>query len=934
MVRAPRIRLLALLLAGFAAAAESAAVPAAAVEAAVDAIFREYDSPDGPGCSVAVIDAGKVVFQKDYGMANVSLGVPRTRTNSHWIPYSEARVFVALAVAMLAREGKLGLDDPVRRHIPQLPEYASDVTVRHLLHHTSGLADYGVLDFAFNSMESRVSEDEFFRVLQRWGRLGFVPGQGSMYSNTDYALLKMLVERTSGGTLHDFLHARLLGRLGMADTRIGADQATVYPGHALFYESPADGGGQVLRYRSSPTGGISVTTHLDDLVRWDAGLRDPRLGLGALLASLEPGAPQAGSGADGLRFSFGMHRRTYRGLPVVAYQGIGNYAYLVQVQDSPLSVATLCNAYPGMDRFGFEVAHLFAAPANGSGAEAGAASPPAPASPGPPVELSPSELAMYAGTYRNASRRFTADFRVVGKQLEFTPRGGKPFPLLTPVGGGRFVTEHLGSTFLLTFVPSEGGMRMSAWDLTRNEPGGEDLLRWTPPTWPTAGVLASYAGTYEGVDVDATLFVRVDGNQVWVASRGRAEMALDPADAPDRFNGPDIYTSRFERDSQGRVVALVLDASRVKGIRYQRRDGPPRVPVFDGHVDVMVHFAKPDYSGWNAADSYDLGGPAKGQVDIPRLQRGRVAGGLFTVAVLDPDRGKGVRDAMALLRAIAARHEGSLAVVADSAELEQARRAGRVAMLPGIEGGEQLGGKLETLRAAHAAGVRALTLTWTRSNELGDSSGDVARHGGLSELGGGFVDEMNRLGMLVDLSHAADDTVRDVLARTKAPVIFSHSSARALCESPRSLPDDLLRAVARNGGLVMVPFVPYMLRKDYLDWYEAGEAEWARLKAAHPGDEATARTAMTAWEAANAAPAVSLADVADHIEHVRKVAGIDHVGIGSDFDGMYSNVPGLEDPSRLPALFAELARRGWSEAELRQLGYGNFLRVLRAVEKP
>lgn len=574
MTRTPKACLLILLLAGLAPGSAPAAVPAKGGEAAVDAIFREYDRPDGPGCSVAVIDGGKVVFQKDYGMANVSLGVPRSRTTSHWIPYSEARVFVALAVALLAREGELGLDDPVRQHLPELPEYASEVTVRHLLHHTSGLADYGVLDYAFDSMHTRVSEDEFFRVLHRWGRLGFAPGQDGMYSNTDYALLKMLVERVSGGSLHAFLQARVLGPLGMADTRIGADQATVHPGHTLFYEAPGDGGGQVLSYRSSPTGGISVTTHLDDLVRWDAGLRDPELGLGALLASLEPGAPETGADADadGQRFSFGMHRRSYRGLPVVAYHGVGNYAYLVQVQGSPLSVATLCNAYPGMDRFGFDVAHLFAASAGdpGSAVEA-AVSPDAPAPPGPPVELSPSELAQYAGSYRTASRGFTADFRVVGNRLQFTPRGGDPFPLLTPVGEGRFTTDHLGSTFLLTFTADEQGMRMSAWDLTRNEPGGEDLLRWTPPAWPTQERMAGYAGTYEGVDVDATLFVRVQGERVFVASRGRAELELEPGDQADHFNGPDIYTSRFERDAQGRVVALVLDARRVQGIRYRRR---------------------------------------------------------------------------------------------------------------------------------------------------------------------------------------------------------------------------------------------------------------------------------------------------------------------------------------------------------------------------
>ena len=571
MIARPKRLRLALLAACLVPGALAATVTAPPDEASVDAIFSNHASPESPGCSVAVIRDGEVVFQKDYGMANVSLGVPRTRTTSHWIPYSEARVFVALAVAMLAREGKLDLDDPVRRHVPELPEYASAVTIRHLLHHTSGLADYGVLDYAFDSMATPVSQDEFFRVLGRWGRLGFTAGSDSMYSNTDYALLRILVERVTGGSLHDALHARLLAPLGMSDTRIGADQATVYPGHALFYESAADGGGQVLRYRSSPTGGISVTTHLQDLVRWEAGLRDPALDLAGLIASLEPGAPSADADAGDQRFAFGVHRRSHRGLPVVAFQGIGGYAYLVQVQEPALSVATLCSAYPGMDRYGFEVAHLFAGPAQAPGAEPGTVAAPAPVQLGPPVVLDPAELAQYAGTYRNASRRFTAEFRVVGNQLEFTPQGGEPLPLLTPLGDGRFTANLGASTYLITFTADDQGMRTSAWDTTLDEPGGDDLVRWTPPTWPKADLLASYAGTYEGVDVDTNLFVRVDGGRVWVASRGRADTALEPADAPDHFYGPDIYNSRFERDEDGRVVALVLDANRVKGIRYRRK---------------------------------------------------------------------------------------------------------------------------------------------------------------------------------------------------------------------------------------------------------------------------------------------------------------------------------------------------------------------------
>lgn len=541
-------------------------------ESAVDAVFKRYDSKDTPGCSVAVIDDGKVLLKKSYGMADISLGVPRTSNTSHWIPYSEARVFVALAVAMLAQEGKIGLDDPIRTHVPQVPAYASAVTVRQLLHHTSGLADYGVLDPSFDSMWSRVWEDEFFRVLARWNKLGFAPGTAKMYSNTDYALLEMLVERVSGSTLHDYLHGKILGPLGMTSTRIGADQATVAPGHVLFYEPDGDSFHRVFPYRTSPVGGISVTTSLEDLIRWEAALRDPASGLASMLKQLEVGAPppdDADAGMEG--YAFGVFRRTYRGLPLVEYHGVGDYTYLVQVRDTQLSVATLCNSYRDMWSIGPSVARLYAAPrsaATSSAAKSASTTPPPEV--GPAIEVPAAELQRYVGEYRNASGQ-AFDIATAGNGLIFTPRGGARMPPMLPVGGGRFRAEIAGSTYLLTFKADGGDMVMTAWDVTENESGGEDLRRWAPPAWADATTFAAYAGTYIGEDVDATMYVRVEGDRVLMATRGRPESAMAPERKPDHFGKWDIYMPRFERDASGRVVALVLDATRVKGMRYTKK---------------------------------------------------------------------------------------------------------------------------------------------------------------------------------------------------------------------------------------------------------------------------------------------------------------------------------------------------------------------------
>jgi len=205
--------------------------------------------------------------------------------------------------------------------MPEVPAYTGAVTVRHLVHHTSGLADYGVLDPGFD-LSDRMSEEEVFRMLARWGQLGFPPGRGNTYSNTDSALLKILVERVARRSLHDFLHEKLLGPLGMRDTRIGADQGLVTPDHALFHEPVAGGWRALLRYRISPVGGISVTTSVDDLARWARALRDSATGIDALRASLERGAPGSAR-ADGI--AYGVQRGEQRGLRLVEYRGVGGY---------------------------------------------------------------------------------------------------------------------------------------------------------------------------------------------------------------------------------------------------------------------------------------------------------------------------------------------------------------------------------------------------------------------------------------------------------------------------------------------------------------------------------------------------------------------------------------------------------------------------------
>lgn len=368
-----------------------------------------------------------------------------------------------------------------------------------------------------------------------------------------------------------------------------------------------------------------------------------------------------------------------------------------------------------------------------------------------------------------------------------------------------------------------------------------------------------------------------------------------------------------------------------------------QVAVFDGHNDLAIHFlrARPAWS----PDSHDLEVRLPGQSDIPRWRAGQVSGALVTVASdrETSDRAHFPRLLASLdwFDALAGRYPAQVVRARSSADLRAAHRSGRIALMPAIEGGYQIDRSLDNLRAAYARGVRSMTIVYDHHDAIGDGAMVLEQsravagppNGGLSSFGRAVVAEMNRLGMLVDLSHAGEATALQALELSRAPVIFSHSGSRVLADTPRNLSDETLRALAANGGIVMVPLAPYLTTTAHWRWWASGEARFAELQAAHPGDEAAVERGMAEWDAANPQPEVTLAHVADQIDHVARIAGYDHVGIGTDFDGMGSHViPDLADSTRLPALFAELARRGWSTARLNALGSGNFERILARAE--
>lgn len=363
------------------------------------------------------------------------------------------------------------------------------------------------------------------------------------------------------------------------------------------------------------------------------------------------------------------------------------------------------------------------------------------------------------------------------------------------------------------------------------------------------------------------------------------------------------------------------------------------VPLIDGHNDLPWQYRKRsgDLSAVDLRrDTSQLSPPWA--TDIARLRAGGVGGQFWSVYV--PAMLPGAEAFQATVEQIDLVHRlcvrypdiFELALTAD--DVERIHRQGRIASLIGMEGGHSINNSLAALRMTYKLGARYLTLTHTKNTDWADAAGDEAKHGGLTSFGEEVVREMNRLGMLVDLSHVTDDTMRDALRVTKAPVIFSHSSAYALCHHPRNVPDDVLGMVKTNGGVVMVCFLPgYLTERDRAD-FEAGMTERQRLQQLHANDPLKVDAGMTEWRRSRQrSNRASLSDVADHIEHIRKVAGIDHVGIGSDYEGFSGPPVGLEDVSKYPALLAELLRRGYTHEEIKKVAGLNVLRAMRAAER-
>ena len=362
-----------------------------------------------------------------------------------------------------------------------------------------------------------------------------------------------------------------------------------------------------------------------------------------------------------------------------------------------------------------------------------------------------------------------------------------------------------------------------------------------------------------------------------------------------------------------------------------------RTPLIDGHNDLPWALRQQHGNDPHAVDlTVNLDASTELHTDIPRLRAGGVGGQFWSVYVpasLTPvEAAKATFEQIDTVKRIVAAHPDVFELATTADDIERIHRRGKIASLIGMEGGYSIDDSLGLLREFHDAGARYMTLTHSATTSWADSATDAPKWGGLNAFGEEVVREMNRLGMMVDLSHVSEETMMDAMRVSAAPVIFSHSSARAVTGHARNVPDSVLRMLPEDGGVVMVTFVPGFINEAVRAWGAARSAEAARLQSLNPGDPAAVTTGMQAWTTAHPAPRAGVADVVAHIQHVRDVAGIDHVGLGGDFDGVGSLPDGVDGVDAYPRILAALMANGWSAADIRKLAGENVLRVMRAVE--
>jgi CubicO group peptidase (beta-lactamase class C family) len=537
------------------------------VGARVDAIFREYDRTDSPGCALGVYRDGSIVAARGYGMANLELGVAISPQTVFDIG-STSKQFTAFSIHLLAREGKLSLDDDVRRWIPEVPDYGKKITIRNLLHHTGGLRDYiELMDLQGVQTEDLTTDQDALQIISRQKAPNFAPGDQHLYSNTGYFLLSVVVRRASGRTLRDFAAERIFVPLGMRHTQYNDAHARIIPGRATGYRKAEGGGFEIDMSDWEQTGDGAVQTTVEDLSRWDQNFYEPRVGDRELVAEMQvPGVLNSG---QKLTYASALVLGVYRGLPIVAHGGAwaGYRAQLLRFPEQKFSVACLCNlggaggANP--TSLAQKVAEVYLGDRMKSEPRSSQEAAPRDSRP----RLSSDQLKRFAGSYRDPATGMVLALSV--EQNELTAElEGRRF-VLAPVAPGRFVSEDPRVRQEITFEATRAGRPR-----VRLRSEGEDEAELFEPIelWkPSDADLAEFGGDYASEEIDTTWRIVFENGRLFIRHRGFPSDPLRPT-ITDAFTINGIQLA-FDRSPSRAITGFHLDAGRVRAIAFAKRSG-------------------------------------------------------------------------------------------------------------------------------------------------------------------------------------------------------------------------------------------------------------------------------------------------------------------------------------------------------------------------
>lgn len=553
-----------------AAAAFSLGEPARAAEATspkdlarkVDAVFAEYAKPGSPGCSLAVVQNGRIAYEKGYGLASLEFGVPIDPKKTVFDIGSTSKQFTATSILLLAKDGKLSLDDEVRKHIPEFPDYGTPVTIRHLLHHTSGIRDYlNLMILAGFNFEDWTTAEDGLAAITRQKALDFPPGSEHSYSNSGYFLLAQIVERVSGKTMREFAQERIFGPLGMANTQFFDDHKRVLANRATAY-SPTENGFAVEMSNWEQTGDGAVQTTVEDLAKWDQNFYDPKVGGPWLVEQLQTrGTLNDGETID---YARGLMVTDHRGLRRVSHGGgwAGYRAELIRFPDQKLSVVTLCNlGTANPSALAQQVADQYLGDKY-QGDKVQPETKPAAASEAPAGKVE--NAALYTGLYWSSQNGFVRRIEVRDGNL-FYVRGQDSESALAPLGGGRFVMVGVPDRTEVSF-PASASAAARRMEVVTGQ-GKPLVFEEVTPASLTPEGLAAYAGTYTSPELDTTWSLTVEEGRLVMRGRRGPSHPLEPS-FTNAFNG-DFGLMRFQRNGDV-VKGFMIGAGRARDIRFEK----------------------------------------------------------------------------------------------------------------------------------------------------------------------------------------------------------------------------------------------------------------------------------------------------------------------------------------------------------------------------